>query len=174
MRTERVRTTDGVREAAWIDAVVVSERVWTDASLGSSFRVILTANVALAIPSNGASGQRVVYRVEQDAVGSRTLTLDSGWTTVGSISLTATAGAVTYFEATCVNPDAVTWAIQQTPQPSAVVPAIDSWPVGSVFMGSVATNPNTLLGGGSWSSLGSGNVTIGAGTMSVYAWERTA
>lgn len=38
---------------------------------------------------------------------------------------------------------------------------IDAWPVGSVFMAVVATNPATLLGGGTWSAIGAGRVLVG-------------
>ena len=38
---------------------------------------------------------------------------------------------------------------------------IDSWPVGSVFISVVATNPNTLLGGGTWVAFGAGRVLVG-------------
>lgn len=38
---------------------------------------------------------------------------------------------------------------------------IDSWPVGSVFIAVVATNPNTLLGGGTWAAFGAGRVMVG-------------
>jgi len=39
--------------------------------------------------------------------------------------------------------------------------ALNSWPVGSVFISVVATNPNTLLGGGTWISFGAGRVMVG-------------
>jgi microcystin-dependent protein len=39
--------------------------------------------------------------------------------------------------------------------PSAV------WPVGSVFVSVVATNPNTLLGFGTWAAIGAGRVPVG-------------
>ena len=35
------------------------------------------------------------------------------------------------------------------------------WPIGSVFTSVVATNPNTLLGFGTWSNIGAGRVLIG-------------
>lgn len=39
--------------------------------------------------------------------------------------------------------------------------ALASWPVGSVFISVVATNPNTLLGGGTWEAFGAGRVMVG-------------
>ena len=39
--------------------------------------------------------------------------------------------------------------------------AIDAWPVGSVFISVVSTNPNTLLGGGTWSAIATGRMLVG-------------
>jgi hypothetical protein len=38
---------------------------------------------------------------------------------------------------------------------------LDAWPVGSVFISVVSTNPNTLLGGGTWAAFGAGRVLVG-------------
>lgn len=35
------------------------------------------------------------------------------------------------------------------------------WPVGSIYMGVTATNPNTLLGVGTWTAWGQGRVPVG-------------
>ena len=42
--------------------------------------------------------------------------------------------------------------------------ALLSYPVGSIYMSTVATNPNTLFGFGTWVAYGVGRVLIGAGT----------
>ena len=39
--------------------------------------------------------------------------------------------------------------------------APDAWPIGSVFIAVVSTNPNTLLGYGTWSAFGAGRVLVG-------------
>jgi len=39
-------------------------------------------------------------------------------------------------------------------------PALDAWPVGSIFIAAVATNPATLLGGGTWARYGQGRVLV--------------
>ena len=38
---------------------------------------------------------------------------------------------------------------------------IDAWPVGAMFFAGVSTNPNTLLGGGTWEARGTGRVLVG-------------
>lgn len=43
--------------------------------------------------------------------------------------------------------------------PSAAVQK--AWPVGSIFMSTVATNPNTLIGVGTWTRYGKGRVLVG-------------
>lgn len=42
-----------------------------------------------------------------------------------------------------------------------IASVLAAWPVGSVFIGVVATNPNTLLGGGTWVAFGAGRVLVG-------------
>lgn len=39
--------------------------------------------------------------------------------------------------------------------------ALEAWPVGSVFVSVVSTNPNTLLGYGTWSRISEGKVLVG-------------
>ena len=39
-----------------------------------------------------------------------------------------------------------------------------AWPVGSIFMAVVSTNPNTLLGGGTWAAWGTGRVPVAIDT----------
>ena len=39
-----------------------------------------------------------------------------------------------------------------------------SWPIGSIFISVVSTNPATLLGFGTWSSFGAGRVLVGLDT----------
>ena len=50
------------------------------------------------------------------------------------------------------------------------------FPVGATYITTVNTNPETLLGFGTWGSLGSGTVLVGgiATTKTVYWWERTS
>jgi hypothetical protein len=45
-----------------------------------------------------------------------------------------------------------------------------SWPVDSVFLAVVATNPLSLLGFGKWTLLGSATI----GTTTIYYWKRVA
>ena len=50
------------------------------------------------------------------------------------------------------------------------------FPTGSTYLTVVNSNPATLLGFGSWASIGSGTVLVGgiATTKTVYWWERTS
>lgn len=57
----------------------------------------------------------------------------------------------------------------------AALSRFDAFPVGSVFIGIVATSPASLLGYGSWTSVGSGSVTIGGvASATLYFWKRTS
>jgi len=62
-----------------IALTVVSNTASTDASLSSTFTLTLTGNTTLATPTNGFSGQRIVYRLRQDGTGNKLLTLSSGF-----------------------------------------------------------------------------------------------
>ena len=42
--------------------------------------------------------------------------------------------------------------------------ALDAYPVGSIYMSAVATDPSTLLGGGTWKRIAQGRTLIGEGT----------
>lgn len=41
------------------------------------------------------------------------------------------------------------------------ISASSAWPIGSVFISVVSTNPNTLLGFGTWSAIAAGRVLVG-------------
>lgn len=74
----------------------------TDASLGHTFKVTLGGNRTLSNPTNGIDGQRLTWRIRQDATGSRTITLDTKFrlgTTISSVTLTTTAAKTDYLEA---------------------------------------------------------------------------
>lgn len=80
---------------ALTDAATIS----TDASLGNVFTVTLGGNRTMANPTNPTSGQKIVYRLKQDATGSRTITWGSAFrfgTDVASPTLTTTAAKTDY------------------------------------------------------------------------------
>lgn len=69
--------------------------VATDAALGNHFRVTLGGNRTLGNPTNPTDGQKVVWEIVQDGVGSRTLTLGSAFglgTDVSSVTLSTAVG----------------------------------------------------------------------------------
>lgn len=73
----------------------------TDASqgylLGSTYRVTLEGNRTIANPTNPSDGQRIVYELKQDAIGSRTVTWGSKfvWSDdIPVVTLSTTAGYV--------------------------------------------------------------------------------
>ena len=50
--------------------------VYTDASRGGHCRLTATEDFTLTDPHNAADGQRLIWEITQDAVGSRKMTLD--------------------------------------------------------------------------------------------------
>ncbi|HMH70096.1 MAG TPA: hypothetical protein VK502_01760 [Candidatus Saccharimonadales bacterium] len=87
--------------------------VATDASLGNHFRVTLTANRILGVPSNPVDGQKVTWEVIQDGVGSHTLTLDAIFalgTDISTITLSTAAGARDFLGAV-YNATATKWYV---------------------------------------------------------------
>ena len=77
-----------------VELTVVSNTASTDASLSSLFTLTLTGNTTLATPTNGFSGQRIVYRLRQDGTGNKLLTLSSGFRS-GPITVTLSTAANT-------------------------------------------------------------------------------
>ncbi len=65
-----------------------------DASLGNIFNVAITANRTMGAPSNPVAGQMILFRIKQDATGSRTITWNAIYhftTTNPSPTLSTTA-----------------------------------------------------------------------------------
>jgi len=80
---------------ALTDAVTIA----TDASLGNVFTVVLAGNRTLGAPTNATNGQTIVYRIRQDATGSRTLAYNAIFrfgATVSSPTLSTTAAKTDY------------------------------------------------------------------------------
>ena len=59
---------------------------------------------------------------------------------------------------------AVQWLLENWADPSASGGAEDSYPVGSIYIATVATDPATLLGFGTWARVAKGRCLIGEGT----------
>ena len=73
---------------------VISNTATTNASLSSLFTLTLTGNTTLATPTNGFSGQRILYQLKQDGTGNKLLTLSSGFRS-GPITVTLSTAANT-------------------------------------------------------------------------------
>ena len=52
-------------------------QISTDASSGDIFDITLTDNVTLENPTNSVNGKSIRWRIQQDGVGGRTVTLDT-------------------------------------------------------------------------------------------------
>ena len=57
-------------------ALVFGANVATDASTGNVFTLTLTGTANISAPTNPTDGQKITYRIAQDATGNRTLTFD--------------------------------------------------------------------------------------------------
>lgn len=96
--TNKTLTSPIVRGAAVValtDAVTIS----TDASLGNIFTVTLGGNRTISNPTNPTDGQKIVYRLKQDATGSRTITWGAAFRfgiDVPNPTLTTTAAKTDY------------------------------------------------------------------------------
>lgn len=82
----------------WTDMVTLTDgaSIATNCNLGNSFSVTLGGNRILANPTNPHAGASYVWRVVQDATGSRTLAFGSNFAFPGGVAptLTTTGGAV--------------------------------------------------------------------------------
>ena len=83
-------------------ALTAGASVATDASLGNYFTLTANQNFTLANPTNSINGQKVVWRVKQDATGGRTIALDANFrvgSTISSVTLSTGANKVDYIGA---------------------------------------------------------------------------
>lgn len=74
----------------------------TPARLGNRFRVYLTVNTVIEPPHTPHNGQAILWRIEQDNTGGRTVAFNTGgFSTVGSlpVPVNQTANAVSFVEA---------------------------------------------------------------------------
>lgn len=90
---------------AWTNNVVAltdAATINTDASLGNIFTVTLGGNRTLANPTNGVDGQKVTWRIRQDATGGRTLAFGANFNfpaSLAGLSLSTSANAFDYLGA---------------------------------------------------------------------------
>jgi hypothetical protein len=81
-----------------------SSNVSTNVSLGQVFDVRLTGNVTLDNPTNGIDGVTIRWRIKQDNIGGRTVTLDSNFVIPSSattpLAFSTTANSIDILAAT--------------------------------------------------------------------------
>lgn len=85
-----------------VPLTVSSSAVATDASLGHVFTLTADDNFTLSNPTNAYNGQKLIWRIKQDAEGSRVITLGDKFTVatdIGSVVLSTAADAVDYLGA---------------------------------------------------------------------------
>lgn len=84
-----------------------------DASLGNLFSVTLGGSRTMAAPTNPSKGQRIAFRIKQDATGSRTMSWDAIYrfcTSIASPTLSTTASKTDYVEF-IYNSDSLKWDV---------------------------------------------------------------
>ncbi len=92
-------------------ALTFGANVATDASTGNTFTLTLTGTANLSAPTNPTNGQKITYRISQDATGGRALTFDPIFNFGNSIyANTQTANKTDYIG--CIyNSTNVTWDV---------------------------------------------------------------
>lgn len=90
----------------------------TDATVGNLFTFTMSGARTLSVPSGGADGQRITYRVKQDSTGGRALTLQTGipsgfrfGTDITSIDLTSEAPNKTSYISCIYNAADARWDV---------------------------------------------------------------
>ena len=96
----------GRRVTSDVVTLTDSASITTDALLGNNFRVTLGGARSLTRPINPRDGQKITYEFRQDAVGGRTLTLDSSFrfgTDITSVTLSTSGNKIDFM--TCIYTD---------------------------------------------------------------------
>lgn len=94
----------GTMTGAFIESVVTltdAATIVVDATLGNIFKVTLGGNRTLGNPTGVVDGQKMVFRIRQDATGSRTLAYDTKFRfgtvlTLAAATLSTTAAKTDY------------------------------------------------------------------------------
>lgn len=97
MRSTRTVTAKDLAATRWVTLTPHSGIVSIPARFGTHFRVRISENTEIQAPFEGISGQYVLVRIENDDT-SHTVTLGAGWTSRGSVVISASASAVSFVE----------------------------------------------------------------------------
>jgi hypothetical protein len=92
----------GAAKQLTAQSVAYAATIQYDLSTGDFFETTLTGNLTLGTPLNPVDGQRILIRLRQDGVGSRTLAFGGVWrfgTDLPSVTLTTTINKTDYLGA---------------------------------------------------------------------------
>jgi len=88
-----------IKKTTFVDLSVSTGAVATDCSLGHHFNLVPDDSFTLSNPTNAYDGQGILWRIKQDATGSRVITLGNKFivsSEIGTLTLSTDANAVDY------------------------------------------------------------------------------
>jgi hypothetical protein len=137
-------------------ATVIPSNAWTDVVLsrsGGTFSLLINGTVEATVVAEGAVlvATTLPFRIGQDDTGWDPY---QGWIDGFRVVKESYDPAKTYVPARI-------WARKTLAETKTVLGMDAFWPIGSVFISVVSTNPATLLGIGTWAAIAAGKVLVG-------------
>ena len=114
-----------------------------------------TADLTATLPPAADAGDGFAVVFLNNTGGTLTIDANGAETINGNLTITSTND----LESLTLVSDSSKWFGIKT-VPTAPVSLLDVYPIGSIFMSVVATNPNTFFGG-TWVAIGAGRVLVG-------------